>query len=113
MVLLDNLCKMVGVLPPGVLDAKVIKSEQERLPVMFPKAWCHVALLVAVLVESFFEEILCKDSCLRETIHALLYFDIDCNVIGSQGIEVVGFDVIKREVADLHANVFWLVHGCV
>jgi hypothetical protein len=50
---------------------------------MFPKAQCDLALLVAMLVESFFEEILCKDACLWETIHALLYFDIDCTVIAS------------------------------
>jgi hypothetical protein len=37
-VFLDNLCKMVGMLPSNVLDAKVgnTESEQERLPVMFP-----------------------------------------------------------------------------
>ncbi len=39
-VFLKNFCKMVGVLPPNVLDAKVVntESEQERLPVVFPKA---------------------------------------------------------------------------
>jgi hypothetical protein len=65
-----------------------------------------------MLVESFFEEILCKDACLRETIHAPLYFDNDCTVVVSHVIEVVGFDQIGREVADFHAHVFWLVHGC-
>ncbi len=48
-----------------------------------------------------------------ETIHAFLYFDIDCTVVGSKVIEFVGFDGIGREVADLHAHVFQLVHGCV
>ncbi len=77
-VFLENLCKMVGMLPPNVLDAQVIDTEieQERLPVMFPKARCDVALMVAVLIEAFFEEILCNDACLRETVHALLYFDL-------------------------------------
>ena len=53
---LENLCKMVGMLLPNVLDAKVIntESEQERPPVVFPKAWCDFALMVAVLVEAFF-----------------------------------------------------------
>ncbi len=52
----ENLHKMVGVLPPNVLDAKVVEteSEQERLPVMFPKAQCDFALMIAVLVEAFF-----------------------------------------------------------
>ncbi len=80
---------------------------------MLPKARCDVALLVAMLVDLFFVKILCKDVCLRETIHALLYFDVDCTIIGSQVIEVVGFDEIGREVTDLHAHVFRLVHGCV
>ncbi len=115
LVFLEIFCKMVGVLPPNVLDAKVIdtESDQERPPVMFPKAQCDVALLVAMLVQSFFEEILCMDARLQETIHALLYFDVDCTVVSSQVIEVVGFDKIGREVADLHVHVFWLVHGCV
>ena len=54
-VFLENLRKMVGVLPPNVLDAKVVntESEQERLPVMFPKARCGIALMVAVLVQAF------------------------------------------------------------
>ncbi len=47
---------MVGVLLPNVLDAKVVdtESERERPPVMFPKAQCDVALMVAMLVEAFF-----------------------------------------------------------
>jgi hypothetical protein len=104
--------QMVGMLLPDILDAKVIdtESEQERPPVMFPKARCDVALMVAVLVEVFFREILCKDARLRETVHALLYFDVDCTVIGSQVVEIVGFDKIGREVADLHAHVLWLAH---
>ncbi len=108
----ENLCKMVGVLLPNVLDAKVIntESEQERPPVMFPKARCDIALMVAMLVEAFFKEILCEDACLQEIIHFLLYFDVDCTVVGSQSDEVVGFDKIRREVADFHLHVFWLVH---
>ncbi len=69
--------------------------------------------MVAVLVELFFEEILCKDARLWETVHALLYFDVDCTVVGSQVVEVVGFDEIRREVAELYAHVFLLVRGCV
>ncbi len=113
-VFLENFHKIVGMLPPDVLDTKVVDtgSEQERPPVMFPKAWCDVALLVAVLVESFFKKILCEDAYLRATIHALLYFDVDCTLVGGQFVEVVGFDEIGREVADLHAHVFLLVHGC-
>ena len=45
-----------------------------------------------------------------ETIHSLLYFDVDCTIVGSQVDEVVGFDKIGWEVADFHAHVFWLVH---
>ncbi len=59
---------------------------------MFPKARCDLALLVAVLVQLFFEEILCKDAHLWETAHALLYFDIDGTFIVGQVFEVVEFD---------------------
>jgi hypothetical protein len=111
-VFLKNLRKMVGMLLPNVLDAKVVntESEQERPPVIFPKAQCDVALMVALLVEAFFEEILCKDARLREAVHALLYFDVDCNIVGRQVVEVVGFDKIGREVVDLHAHVVRPVH---
>ncbi len=103
---------MVGVLLPNVLDAKVVdtESEQERPPAMFPKAQCDVALMAAMLVEAFFKEILYKDACLQETVHSLLYFDVDCTVVGSQVDEVVGFDKTRREVADFHVHVFWSVH---
>ncbi len=65
-VFLKNLRKMVGMLLPNVLDTKVVdtENEQERSPVMFPKARCDIALMVAMLVEAFFKEILCKDACL-------------------------------------------------
>ncbi len=65
-VFLKNLCKMVGVLPPDILYAKAIstESEQERPPIIFPKARCDIALMVALLVEAFFKDILFKDACL-------------------------------------------------
>ncbi len=101
-------------LPPNALDAKVVdtESEQEMPSVMFPKARCDFVMLVA-MVELFFKEILCKNARLWETIHALLYFEVDCTIIGSQVLEVVGFDKIGREAADLHVHVFRSVHGCV
>ena len=45
-----------------------------------------------------------------ETVHALLYFDVGCTIVGSEVVEVVGFDKFGREVADLHAHVFRSVH---
>ncbi len=80
---------------------------------MFSKARCNFALLVAMLVELFFKEILRKDARLQETVHALLYFDIDCAIIVGLIVEVVGFDEIGREVTDFHAHVFRLVYVCV
>ncbi len=43
-------------------------------------------------------------------VHSLLYFDVDCILIGSQVDEVVGFDKIGREVTDFHVHVFRSVH---
>ncbi len=80
---------------------------------MFSKARCDLNLLVAVLVESCFKEILCKDARLWETVHTLLYFDIDGTVIVGQVCEVVEFDKIEREVAEFHAHEFRSVHWCV
>ncbi len=77
---------------------------------MFPKARCDIALMVAMLVEVVFKEILRKDARLWETVHSLLYFDMDCTIVGSQVDEVVGFGKNGREVTDFHAHVFWSVH---
>jgi hypothetical protein len=68
---------------------------------MFPKA---------MLVELFFEEILCKDAHLWEIVHALLYFYIDSTVIVGQICEVVEFNKIGREVAEFHAHEFRSVY---
>jgi hypothetical protein len=77
---------------------------------MFPQAQRDLALLVAMLVELFFEEILCKNTRLWETLHALLYFDKDGTAVVGQVCEVVDFDKIGREVAEFHAHEFWSVH---
>ncbi len=66
-----------------------------------------------MLVEDFFEEILCEDARLWETVHARLYFDKDGNIIIGQGCEVAEFGKIRREVAELHAHEFRLVLWCV
>jgi hypothetical protein len=80
---------------------------------MFPKARRDLALLVALLVESFFEEILHKDARLWETIHAFLYFHIDGTVVVGQVCGVVEFEKIGREVTEFHAHEFRSVQGCV
>jgi hypothetical protein len=80
---------------------------------MFLKAWCELALLVAMLVESLFEKVLCKDAHLWEAMHAPLYFGIDGTVVVGQVCEVLEFDKIGREVAEFHAHEFRLVHWCV
>ena len=50
---------------------------------MPPKSLCDGALAISVGVEPGFEELLCEDACLGQTIHPLLYFD--CHV--SVGVE--------------------------
>ncbi len=114
-VFVENSCKIFGMLPSNILDSKVADTESEldRPPVMFPKAWCDLALLVTVLVESFFKEILCKDAHLWKTVHALLYFDIDGPIVIGQVCEVVAFSKIGREVVEIHAPKFWSVYWCV
>jgi hypothetical protein len=77
---------------------------------MFPTDWWDFALMVDVLIDAFFKQIMCKGAFLWETIHFLLYFDVDCTIVGCQINEVVGFDKIGWEVADYHVHVFRLVH---
>ncbi len=100
----ENFCNMVCMLPSHVLDAKAINGERERdgPPIMFPKAWHDFALLVAILVKLFFEEILCKDACMWETVHTLLNFDKDGTIVIGQLFEFIEIDKLRIEVTEFH-----------
>jgi hypothetical protein len=56
-VFVENLGKMVGVFFADILYVKVVDTESEGdgAPTVLPEARCGRALMVAMLVESFFE----------------------------------------------------------
>ena len=70
---------MICVLFPYVFDAKIVDTEGEAdgVPFVGPKTWGELALLVAVFVEAFLEQLLGNQAGLWEAIHSLFNFDVD------------------------------------
>ena len=60
--LFENLFEMVGVFFANIFDSEIVyyECELDRAGVVFPEAGDEFALVVAVFVESFLEELVCK-----------------------------------------------------
>ena len=58
----------------NIFNAKIVDTECKGngLPVVLPEARVDFALVMALGLESLFQEFLCNYSCLREPIHSLL-----------------------------------------
>ena len=63
----------------NICNAEIIDDECELYwsPFVLPKAWDELALVVAAFIESFLEEFVCQEACLREAVHALIGFFVD------------------------------------
>jgi hypothetical protein len=81
--LFENSVEMQDVIFSNVFDSKVVNDEREiyGVPFVFLIAWCKFALCVACLLELFFEEFLCNDACLRESVHSLLYLTVHVSIV--------------------------------
>jgi hypothetical protein len=75
-VFLQDSGEVLDVFRANVFDAKVINTECEgyQEKIVSPKAGCDGILAITMLVQALFEELLCKDACLREAIHPFLDF---------------------------------------
>ena len=70
---------MLNVLPCRGFDTKVVndKAKRDVAPHVAPEAGSVLALIVALSVETLFEELVGKNAGLGEAVHAHLDFDID------------------------------------
>ena len=74
---LEDSNKMVRMFLSDVLHPKIIHDQGENYwaGVMCPEIWGLVTLFVSMLLESFFEEVLCNNSCVRYAVHSFLDMD--------------------------------------
>ena len=107
--------EVVSMLFSDVLDTKVVKTEREvdRTSCVRPKTRCECSLFVALLVESFFEQLLGYQAGVWETVQSLCDFYVYRAVGGEFFFEVVVGDNIFWEVAWFQAHVLAPGHGCV
>ena len=77
---------------------------------MLPEARRDGTLAVAMLVQSFFEELLCENTSLWKAAHPFLDCDVDKFDGGGLVGEVIHLYELLREVLDFHAHEFWSCH---
>ena len=58
----------------------------------------------------FFQQVLCKESALRKSVHPAPDFDVDVPIFGNFGGKVVLFDKIIRDVAEFEPHIFVAGH---
>jgi hypothetical protein len=107
-VLLESLEKMIQVSIANVLNGKVVKDEckHDRAPLMAPETGGGGCLVVIKFGNAVSEEVVSKNSCLGETIHATAHFEVDPGVTGKLD-ELVLFNKFLGDVCKLDADVLW------
>ena len=105
---------MVSVHFPNIFNAKIIDTvcKKNGLPVVLPETRVDFALVIALSLESFFQEFLCNYTCLREPIHSLLdvhvHIPIMCYVP-----EFVEVNDVVGNVRQFEPHKFWAFHWCI
>ena len=69
------------------------------MPIMCPESWGEFALVITFCIQTFFQQLLCKESALRKSVHPAPDFNRDVAIFGDFGDKVVLIDKIIREVA--------------
>ncbi len=94
----------------NVLDGKVVDNvcKHDGAPFVTPEPGGGGCLLVVEFGKAVLEEIVGKDACLGETIHATVHLKVDPGVTGKL-VELVLVDEFLGYVCKIDANVFWLV----
>jgi hypothetical protein len=106
----ESLTKMIQVGIANVFNGKVINDEckHDRVPLVAPETGGGGCLIVVEFVKAVSEEIVSKDACLGETLHATTHFEVDLGVTGKL-IEFVLVNEFLGDVRKLDADVLWLV----
>ena len=77
-----------------------------------PESWDEFALMISVFVESFFEEFVCEEACLWESVHAFDHLKVDETFRCDFFSEFVFLYDFVGQVVELYADVFWAYQWC-
>jgi hypothetical protein len=113
-VLLESLAKMIQVGIANVLNGKFVDNEckHDRAPLVTPETGGGGCLVVVKFGKAVSEEVVSKDACLGETVHATAHFEVDPGVTGKL-VELVLVNEFLEDVSKLDADVLWPVKGGV
>ena len=99
---------MMCVLFAGVFDTKIVDAYYELDGSRFvePKARGVMTLEVPFGAQSFFEEFLCQQSCLRKSVHPTFYCDVDGAIGGCLVAEAIVLDDRFGHVFQFELDIF-------
>ncbi len=78
------------------------------MPLVAPETGGGGCLIVVEFSKTVLEEVVGKDACLGETVHATAHFKVDPGVMGKL-IKLVLNDGLLGDVCKLDADILWLV----
>jgi hypothetical protein len=109
-VLFESLAKMIQVGITNVLDGKVINNEckHDGAPFVAPEPRGGGCLIVVKVGKTVSEELVGRDACLGETVHATAHYKVDPGVAGNL-VELVLVNEFLGDICKLDADVLWLV----
>ena len=96
-------------------DAKIINTETElRLSCcMFPKTSGQRTRLITILCEVCDELFVRQNSCLFETIHALVDFYVYITIVCDFGVDIILTADVVEKIFGMESHVLRLIHwGC-
>ncbi len=88
---------MIQVGIADILDGKVVKNEckHDGVPLVAPETGGGGCLVVVKFGKAVSEEVVGKDACMGETVHATTHFQVDPRVT-SKLVELVLVDELKK-----------------
>ncbi len=109
-VLPGSLAKMIQVGIANVLNDKVVDNEckHDGVPLVTPETGGGGCLVVVKFGKAVLEEVVGKDACLGETVHATAHFKVDPGVTGKL-IELVLANEFLGDFSKLDADLLWPV----
>ncbi len=109
-VLLESLAMMIQVGIAIVLNGKVLNDEckHDGVPLVAPEPGGGGCLVVVTIGKAVSEEVVSKDACLGETVHATAHFKVDPGVTGEL-VDILLVNEFLGDVRKLDADVLWSV----
>jgi hypothetical protein len=84
------------------------ECKHDGVPLVAPETGSGGCLVVVEFGKAVSEEVVSKDACLAETVHARAHFKVDPGVMGKL-VELVLVNEFLGDVSKLDADVLWLV----